>query len=53
MISIGVAFSWTATALLSEMGSKLMGNVTLKFVRMAIALIFSAILFSNPPFKTK
>ena len=45
MISIGVAFSWTATALLSEMGSKRMGNVTLNFVRMAIALIFSAILF--------
>ena len=45
MISIGVAFSWTATALLSEMGSKRMGNVTLNFTRMAIALIFSAILF--------
>lgn len=26
MISIGVAFSWTATALLSEFGSKRMGN---------------------------
>ena len=45
LISIGVAFSWTATALLSEMGSKRMGNVTLNFVRMGIALIFSAILF--------
>ena len=45
MISIGVAFSWTATALLSEMGSKRMGNVTLNFVRMGIALLFSAILF--------
>ncbi len=45
MISIGVAFSWTATALLSEMGSKRMGNVTLNFVRMAITLLFSAILF--------
>lgn len=45
MISIGVAFSWTATALLSEMGSKRMGNVTLNFTRMALALIFSAILF--------
>lgn len=45
MISIGVAFSWTATALLSEMGSKRMGNVTLNFTRMAITLIFSAILF--------
>ena len=45
LISIGVAFSWTATALLSEMGSKRMGNVTLNFVRMAITLVFSAILF--------
>jgi len=45
MISIGVAFSWTATALLSEMGSKRMGNVTLNFTRMAITLIFSAVLF--------
>ena len=45
LISIGVAFSWTATALLSEMGSKRMGNLTLNFTRMAIALIFSAILF--------
>ena len=45
MISIGVAFSWTATALLSELGSKRMGNVTLNFTRMAITLVFSAILF--------
>ena len=45
MISIGVAFSWTATALLSEMGSKRMGNVTLNFTRMAIALLFSLVLF--------
>lgn len=45
MISIGVAFSWTATALLSEMGSKRMGNVTLNFTRMAIALLFSFIMF--------
>lgn len=56
MISIGVAFSWTATALLSEMGSKRMGNVTLNFTRMAIALIFSAILFwvvTGSPFPAK
>ena len=45
MISIGVAFSWTATALLGELGSKRMGNVTLNFTRMAITLVFSAILF--------
>ena len=45
LISIGVAFSWTATALLSEFGSKRMGNLTLNVMRMGIALIFSAILF--------
>lgn len=45
LISIGVAFSWTATALLSEFGSKRMGNLTLNITRMAITLIFSCILF--------
>ena len=45
LISIGVAFSWTATALLSEFGSKRMGNLTLNVSRMAITLIFSGILF--------
>ena len=45
IISIGVAFSWTATALLSEFGSKRMGNLTLNLMRMVITLIFSCILF--------
>ena len=45
LISIGVAFSWTATALLSEFGSKRMGNLTLNVMRMGIALIFSLVLF--------
>ena len=45
LISIGVAFSWTATALLSEFGSKRMGNLTLNITRMVITLIFSGILF--------
>ena len=45
LISIGVAFSWTATALLSEYGSKRMGNLTLNLMRMVIALFFSCILF--------
>ena len=45
LISIGVAFSWTATALLSEFGSKRMGNLTLNLMRMLIALVFSAIMF--------
>lgn len=45
LISIGVAFSWTATALLSEFGSKRMGNLTLNLSRMVITLVFSAVLF--------
>ena len=45
LISIGVAFSWTATALLSEFGSKRLGNLTLNVLRMALALIFSLLLF--------
>lgn len=45
LISIGVAFSWTATALLSEFGSKRMGNITLNVARMGITLLFSCILF--------
>jgi drug/metabolite transporter (DMT)-like permease len=40
-----VAFSWTATALLSEFGSKRMGNLTLNLTRMVITLVFSCILF--------
>lgn len=45
LISIGVAFSWTATALLSELGSKRLGNLTLNVLRMALALLFSLVLF--------
>lgn len=45
LISIGVAFSWTATALLSEFGSKRLGNLTLNVLRMALALLFSLALF--------
>lgn len=45
LISIGVAFSWTATALLSEYGSKRMGNLTLNVLRMSLTLTFSLILF--------
>ena len=45
LISIGVAFSWTATALLSEYGSKRLGNLTLNVLRMALALVFSLVLF--------
>lgn len=45
LISIGVAFSWTATALLSELGSKRLGNLTLNVLRMSLALLFSVVLF--------
>lgn len=45
LISIGVAFSWTATALLSEFGSKRLGNLTLNVLRMGLALLFSIVLF--------
>ncbi len=44
-ISIGVAFSWTATALLSEFGSKRLGNLTLNVLRMALSLLFSMVFF--------
>lgn len=45
LISIGVAFSWTGTALLSEFGSKRLGNLTLNVLRMGLALLFSMVLF--------
>jgi len=45
LISIGVAFSWTATALLSEFGSKRLGNLTLNVLRMALAIIFATVMF--------
>lgn len=45
LISIGVAFSWTATALLSEFGSKRMGNLVLNVLRMLLTLICSLVLF--------
>ncbi|MBO4871644.1 MAG: DMT family transporter [Muribaculaceae bacterium] len=45
LISIGVAFSWTATALLSEYGSRRMGNLTLNVMRMGITMVFSLALF--------
>ena len=45
LISIGVAFSWTATALLSEFGSKRMGNLVLNVLRMLLALVFALVMF--------
>lgn len=45
LISIGVAISWTATALLSEFGSKRLGNLTLNVLRMVLTLSFTLALF--------
>lgn len=45
LISIGVAFSWTATALLSEFGSKRLGNLTLNVLRMELSLLFAMVMF--------
>ena len=45
LISIAVAFSWTATALLSEFGSKRMGNLVLNVLRMMLALGFALVMF--------
>ena len=45
LISVSVAFSWTATALLSEYGSKRMGNLVLNVLRMMLALVFGMAMF--------
>ena len=45
LISIGVAVSWTATALLSELGSKRLGNLPLNVLRMVLTLTLSVALF--------
>src|SRR5574344_2584 len=44
LISIGVAFSWTATAWLGEIAGKRLGVFTLNVWRMLLTLLFSAIL---------
>lgn len=46
IISIGVAFSWTITALLSEYVSKRVGSVALNLWRMLFALVMAAVLFA-------
>jgi drug/metabolite transporter (DMT)-like permease len=45
LISLGVAFSWTVTAILSEYASKRLGSITLNMLRMVFALAFSVVLF--------
>ena len=43
IISLGVAFSWTITALVSEVASKRMGSLPLNVVRMLMSLTFLAL----------
>ena len=43
LISLGVAFSWTATALFSEVASKRMGSLPLNVVRMVLSLTLLAL----------
>lgn len=40
LISLGVAASWTATALFAEVGSKRMGSLPFNIMRMALSLLF-------------
>lgn len=44
LISLGVAFSWTAAALASEIGSRHLGVFVMNVWRMGVALLFSALL---------
>ena len=43
LISLGVAFAWTATALFSEVASKRMGSLPLNVVRMVLSLSLLAL----------
>lgn len=42
ILSLGVAFSWTITALFSEVGSKRLGSLQLNVIRMCLSLLFLA-----------
>lgn len=43
LISLGVALSWTATALFAEVGSKRMGSLPFNTVRMTLSLLFLSV----------
>ncbi len=43
LISLGVAVSWTATALFAEVGSKRMGSLPFNTIRMTMSLVFLAV----------
>lgn len=40
ILSVGVAISWTATALFAEVGSKRLGSLQLNVIRMSLSLLF-------------
>src|SRR5574344_1057942 len=44
LISIGVAFSWTITALCIEYASKRIGSIPVNFLRLSLAFVFTGIL---------
>lgn len=53
MLSLGVAVSWTATALFAEYGSKRLGSLQLNVIRLCLSLIFLGITlwcFTGSPF---
>lgn len=39
LISLAVAFSWTATALFAEVGTKRIGSLQLNIIRMTLSLL--------------
>ena len=43
ILSVGVAVSWTATALFAEVGSKRLGSLQLNVIRMSLSLLFLGI----------
>ena len=43
IISLGVACSWTVTALFAEVGSKRIGSLQLNVVRMLLSLVMLGI----------
>ena len=53
LILLGVALSWTATALFAEVGSKRMGSLPFNTIRMTMSLVLltvSACRLRLPPF---
>lgn len=52
-LSLGVAVSWTATALFAEVGSKRLGALQLNVIRMVLSLLMLALTlwwFTGSPF---